>query len=319
MRDSDTFSISNLSESEEFAEFFIIIRRLTGIVTALAHPDGTLAKLLCPETEFSSLCQLICSSPQGRTACYATDKHYCAQVTKCKHGLRYFCHAGLVDFAVPVYIEDWHVATINCGQILPEKPSEKGFKKLCKKIMGIPVDMKKLHKVYFQSTYMPPEKLDMVLKLISFYADYFCEVGRRLHPANPSKNHPQINKAVNYLIEHFRDDISLQEISSSVDLCETYFSRLFTKVMGIPYTNYLNNLRLSEAKKLLEKTDWTITQISFNVGFNSLPYFNQTFRKSEKCSPSQYRKRNRDAIKPSPAKVGRAGKAFTMFDNQDNI
>jgi AraC-like DNA-binding protein/ligand-binding sensor protein len=296
MRDRSSFNISDLAESEEFAEFFTIVRQLTGIVTALAHPDGTLAKLLCPETEFNPLCRIILASSEGKIACDATNRFYCSQVTKSKRGLRYFCHAGLVDFAVPVYIEDWHIATINCGQTLSEKPSAKGFKKLCEKIEGIPVDMKKLHKVYFQSTYMPPEKLETVLRLISFYADYFCEVGRRLHPANQSKNHPQIIEAVKYLKEHFRDDVSLQDIASSVGLCETYFSRLFTKIIGVPYTHYLNNLRISEAKKLLEKTDWTITQIALDIGFNSLPYFNQIFSKFENCSPSQYRKNRAEEI-----------------------
>jgi len=291
MRDKDSFNISDLAESAEFAEFFAIIRQLTGIVPALASPDATWSKLLCPETEFNPLCQLLLASPEGRAACDATNKLYCGQVTKCKHGLRYFCHAGMVDFAVPVYIDDWHIATINCGQMLSEKPSKKGFKKLCEKINGIPTDIKELRKAYFKSAYMPMEKLETVLKLISFYADYFCEMGHRLHPANQSKNHPQIIEAVKYLKEHFRDDISLQEIASCAGLCETYFSRLFTKIMGIPYTHYLNNLRVSEAKKLLGKTDRTITQIAFDVGFNSLPYFNQTFQKFEKCSPSKYRKK----------------------------
>jgi AraC-like DNA-binding protein/ligand-binding sensor protein len=297
MRDKDSFNISDLAESEEFAEFFTIIRQLTGIVAALAHPNGTQAKLLCPETEFNPICQIIRASSEGRAACFATDELYCCQVTKCKRGIRYFCHAGLVDFAVPVYIEDWHIATINCGQTLSEKPSKNGFKQLCEKIKGIPVNLKKLRKAYFQCPYMPPEKVETVLKLISFYADYFCDVGHRLHPTNQSKNHPQIIEAVKYLKEHFRDDISLQELAFNVGLCETYFSRLFTKIMGIPYTHYLSNLRLSEAKKLLEKTDWKITQIAFDVGFNSLPYFNQTFRKLEKCSPSQHRKKYKSIIK----------------------
>lgn len=294
MLNKSTFNISDLAESEEFAEFFHIIRQLTGIVTALANPEGTRAKLLCPETDFNPICQAICSCPEGRVACDATNKLYCDRVARCKHGLSYFCHAGLVDFAVPVYIEDWHVATINCGQMLSEKPSEKGFQNLCQKIKTIPIDLKKLRKAYFKSPYMPPDKIESVLKLISFFANYFCEVGRRLHPSNQNQNHPKIINAVKYLKKNFRQDVSLREIASTVNLCETYFCRLFTKVMGVSYTHYLNQIRISEAKKLIEKTNWPITKIAYDIGFNSLPYFNQMFNKLEKCSPTQYRKKYKD-------------------------
>lgn len=289
MNNTKTFSIFDLAESKEFAEFFTIIQQITGIVVGLRHPNGDLAKLLCPETDYNPICQCILASPEGKVACDTTNKFYCGLLKKCKHGLHYFCHAGLIDFVVPIYIENWHIATINCGQLLPEKPSEKGFKGLCEKIKDIPVDIEELRKAYFQATYMPPDKLKWILRLISFFADYFCEVGCRLHSAHQVPQ-PHMTEAIRYLEENFREDISLAEIASSVGLCETYFSRLFSKTIGIPYTHYLINLRLGEAKKLLQKTDWTVTKIATDVGFKSLPYFNLVFRKSEKCSPIQYRK-----------------------------
>src|SRR3989339_381284 len=123
------FNVLDLVESEEFAEFFTILKKLTGIFMTLANPDGTTLKILYSEEELNPLCQVIHSSSQGKAVCAAVDKHYANQVTKCKHGLSYLCHAGLVDFVVPIYIEGWHIASIIGGQMLPEKPSAKGFKK----------------------------------------------------------------------------------------------------------------------------------------------------------------------------------------------
>ena len=296
----DSFNILDLAESNELAKFFAIMRQFHGIVIGLDNSRGKEVKWPFSEKDFNPLCQVIRSSPQGKAACDATDKHYCEEVLKCKHGLSYECHAGLIDFIVPIFIDNWHIASINGGQIPAEKPSKKGFKKLCEKLKGIPVDMKKLKKSYFHSIYMSPEKINMIIELVSFFADYFCEMGRRLHPSNYRQNHPKLLKALEYIKENFRDaDISLAEVASNAGLSKGYFCHRFTNIIGMPYKHYLNSLRLSEAKKLLDKTDWPITEIAFNVGFNSLPYFNQTFNKFENCSPSKYRKQHKAATKPA--------------------
>jgi len=284
-----TLTIDDLAESKEFEELCNILRQFTGIVVGLVHPDGKLAKLLCNESDFNPLCRLIGATSQGRDACQATDRFYANRVMAYKTGIHYFCHAGLVDFAVPVFIENRHIATISCGQILAENPSEKGFRELRRRLEKIPYDPKQLRKAYFNCPYMSAEKTRMLLRLLSFFANYFCEMGHRLHTTRKDSKYPEIQQAKDYIKDHFSDKLDLTEVAENVGLAPTYFSYLFTKVAGVNYSHYLNKLRLGEAKKLLKESDWSITKISLQTGFSSLPYFNQVFKKFENCSPTQYR------------------------------
>jgi len=289
MSRQDDFDISDLADSREFETFFMFVWKLTGIVPALAKPDCTPIKTFGAETDFNPICKLIQSTPQGKAACEASDKSHCNIAAQTRHGTRYLCHAGLVDFAIPIFVNNKHIATINCGQILPESNCQEGFNKLCQKLKNIPIDINKLRKAYRKSHYMPPEKLDLILDYLSFCAEYFCDIAHRLKSIHKDREPLSIIEAKEYVQKNFRDDISFSMVAEKVHLSRSHFSRLFHETSGITFTKFLNETRLTEAKKLLAKTDWPVTQISFEVGFNSLNYFNMTFKKYEQCTPTQYR------------------------------
>ena len=293
MLKSNLFDINYLAESQEFEMFFKIVRDLTGIATALTKPDGTLAKRLCQESEYNPICQLILATNEGRTLCYSTNQQYCKQIMKCKHGIHYLCHAGLIDFAIPIYIQGKHLATINCGQLLSEQPSEKGFKKLYANLKDIPIDIKELRKAYFSANYANSNKIEVIQALLSFFAEYFGEMGYRLHTTRYVNFSDPVLELQNFIKENFSDSITLNDAATMVGLSPAYLSRLFSKHTGVHFVEYLNNLRIDQATKLLIKTDWPITRIAMEVGFNSLSYFNQVFKLLQNCSPQQYRKKTR--------------------------
>lgn len=95
--------------------------------------------------------------------------------------------------------------------------------------------------------------------------------------------------AESYLKEHFRKDISLEEISSYVHLSPYYFSRIFKKEKGLNFVEYLTKLRIEEAKKLLRDSEEAIVNIAMIVGYNEPNYFSRVFRKLEGITPKQYR------------------------------
>jgi len=284
-----------LSESQEFLEFVKIIRDLTGIAVGLCYPtDVSKGKPFYQESELNPIRQLIRSNADGRAACNKTDSINCQQAYLLKHAVRYYCHAGLVDFAIPIYLKGNHVATISCGQVLAEAPSQKGFAQLLrhlKKIMtGTEIDTKALRKAYLNSTYMSPEKLDSTFKLLTLISEYFCEMGYQLNLASHNHSCPEIHAARQYIQKNSDKPIKLREVADYVGFSQGYFSRLFSKVTGDSFTSYVQKTRMERAKKLLTETNLSVTEIAFQAGFSSIQCFYQTFHKAENCSPSQYRK-----------------------------
>lgn len=100
-----------------------------------------------------------------------------------------------------------------------------------------------------------------------------------------------IEDAKDYINKNFNKNISLNEISGRLFINPYYFSQLFKKKTGENYQNYLINLRVSRAKKLLEETDLKIYEICELVGYADINHFNKIFERVTGIKPSEYKKR----------------------------
>lgn len=92
-----------------------------------------------------------------------------------------------------------------------------------------------------------------------------------------------------YINEHFKEEISLQTLSDLTYLNKYYLAHTFKNYKGISPINYLIQLRIEEAKLLLETTNNSIAKIASQTGFSSQSYFTQTFRKTTGLTPREYR------------------------------
>ena len=98
-----------------------------------------------------------------------------------------------------------------------------------------------------------------------------------------------------YLNEHFAENITLDTLSSLTYMNKYYMVHAFKKYKGLSPINYLIDRRISEAKRLLETTNHSVSKISQAVGFSSQSYFSQVFRKELGITPLQYRKQSEKA------------------------
>ena len=101
--------------------------------------------------------------------------------------------------------------------------------------------------------------------------------------------------AKTYIDEHYQKDLSLDEISRSLNISPYYFSRLFREEAGITFIEYLTGIRLSHAKQLLENDTIPVKDVCSAVGYQDPNYFSRLFRRAEGVSPSEYREGKRKA------------------------
>ena len=92
-----------------------------------------------------------------------------------------------------------------------------------------------------------------------------------------------------YIDEHFDEDLSLDLLAKTLNLNKHYFCRLFKSATGKTITDYLNFVRIKKAEELLKNGE-SITETSYKVGFASVTYFVQVFKKYKLCSPAVYKK-----------------------------
>jgi two-component system response regulator YesN len=94
-------------------------------------------------------------------------------------------------------------------------------------------------------------------------------------------------KALEYIGKHYKEDLSLEKIAAIVSLSPNYFSHLFKKSRGESFTEYLNKLRMQEAKKILSTGLYKVYQVADMVGYLDYKYFSSVFKKIRRGAAQQ--------------------------------
>jgi YesN/AraC family two-component response regulator len=117
-------------------------------------------------------------------------------------------------------------------------------------------------------------------------------------PAQPGMPHStvthsqyhKIQQAVLFINDNYRTDIRLAAAAREAGMSLAHFSRIFKKVMGLSYQNYLNGRRITKAKKLLRASAQSITEIAVSLGFADPTGFGRIFKKLTGHTPSAFRR-----------------------------
>ena len=137
--------------------------------------------------------------------------------------------------------------------------------------------------------------VERILKLISIL-DILSKKQIKLiapntfHNVVSRKSEVRINKVCLFIQNNFQNKIYLKEVADLIYLTESNFCKFFKKATGKTYSDYVNEIRINEASRLLIQSDKTISQISFECGFETLSYFNRVFLNKKGITPSVYRK-----------------------------
>ncbi len=100
-------------------------------------------------------------------------------------------------------------------------------------------------------------------------------------------------KALDYIAEHYMDNLSQQDVAQQCAISKNYLCSLFRKEMGVTFTHYVTGVRISKAKKMLTDTNMKVSEISKAVGFNDYAYFSKIFKENTGETLSGYRKKEK--------------------------
>lgn len=99
----------------------------------------------------------------------------------------------------------------------------------------------------------------------------------------------RINKIYEYVMQHFTQPISLDDISGILNMCPSTFCRYFRKHTRKNFTHFLNEIRIGHACKMLIEGDVSITEICFMSGYNNIAYFNRQFKAMKQMTPKAFK------------------------------
>ena len=131
---------------------------------------------------------------------------------------------------------------------------------------------------------------------IRLYITYMLNQAIELRDSISKKRYADIIKAAEKMIsEHYMsEEISLNSVADSVGMSPSYFSSVFSKESGKTFVEFLTETRMEKAKELLMCSALKTSEIGYEVGYKDPHYFSYIFKKTQGCSPKDYRARGKE-------------------------
>jgi len=125
----------------------------------------------------------------------------------------------------------------------------------------------------------------MMTALLRYYCGSKNELDRMIY-----HNVLRLRPVINYIDEHFREKIYIEELSAMINVSPDYFTKMFKESIGKTPIDYINAMRVNSAMDLLCTTDMPMTEIADSIGFCNPNYFHKIFKQYMMTSPLAYRK-----------------------------
>jgi YesN/AraC family two-component response regulator len=175
--------------------------------------------------------------------------------------------------------------------MLGEKPTPERFERFIDGAagQGAAANREMLKRAYFSAAVLTGQTHESAVKLLSFLAQHLGMLSIQVF-ISPQVAEPScINRARAYIHEHQSEKIHLAHVASVVNLNTFYFRKIFKRVTGLNFTDYVARVRIENSKVLLANAELSVAEIALASGFQTITHFNRVFKKHSGCSPTAFR------------------------------
>lgn len=203
------------------------------------------------------------------------------------------CVFGLWEMAVAVRLDSEVIGFLHSGQAFQQPPTPGQFERVQRLIVKVApeVPLDQARTLWFNSPVVGPQRWEALAVLLRVFGEHLSLISRQLALQAQHAEPPAITRARQFLEANYTERLSLNAVARVAHMSPFYFCKLFKRVTGLNYTDYLARLRVEKARNLLLNPNLKISEIAFEVGFQSLTHFNRMFKRLNGQAPSEYRRR----------------------------
>ena len=280
--------IEPLVGSKIYQEYERAFSEMTGLPMMLRSVESW--QLPHHDKKFENpFCGMLAGKSRSCAACLQTQQQLSETATH--EAKTVTCQAGLCDIAVPVRMGDQLIGFLTTGQVFRKKPTEAQFNRTLRLLAewGVKLDEEELRQAYFDTRVMSSKQHESVITLLTIFAEHLSMVSNQIVVREQNTESPVITRAKQFITDHQTEELSLEQVAKSVNTSKFYFCKMFKKATGINFTDYLSRVRTERAKNLLLNPNLRVSEIAYEVGFQSLTHFNRVFKRILGRSPTDYR------------------------------
>jgi AraC-like DNA-binding protein/ligand-binding sensor protein len=282
--------VEKLTRSAIYRDYARAFSMTTGLAVAL-RPVEHWGLALHGTPNENPFCALMARSNRVCAACLEVQRKLTQKVGDRSRTVT--CFAGLSDSAVPIRIGDQLIGFLQTGQVLLRQPSKFRFDRAARKLVdwGVHVDLRKVREAYFHSRVITKEQYSSMLRLLEIFGRHLSILSNQIAIESSATEPAAVARAKHFIAQNQDSAICLASVAKAVNTSTFYFCKLFKRTTGLTFTDYLARVRIERAKKLLLDPNRRVSEVAYDVGFQSLPHFNRVFRRVAGESPTNYRRR----------------------------
>ncbi len=207
-----------------------------------------------------------------------------------------FSIAGVATTRFPVKVGKTLVAVLRTGGVRLAPASAEAFAPVAGAMLDSDrsaAEIEAERKEFIKLPVYAPARYEAALAMIKSFAFQLGESAHRLLFANAQHEPEPVRHAKAFIMAHLAEQMSLEAVASEVNVSPFHFCKIFKRSTGMTFTDFVNRARVEKAKRKLMRPEARITEVAYDVGFQSLSHFNRSFRRIVSESPTEFRSRMR--------------------------
>jgi AraC-like DNA-binding protein/ligand-binding sensor protein len=281
--------INMLLRSRLFGDYETVFTKATGLPLTL-RPVEFWQLAHHGKKHENPFCALLAERPATLAVCLKAHEDMIDHTGLLPHTVT--CPFGLTETAVPVKLGTRVIGYLRIGQVLRHAPAKSDESKVVQELKRHRAPFtQELRKAWEKNPLILPDRYNAIVRLLSFFAEQLSALANQLVIESQNVELPLVIKAREYIEKHKTEELSLADVAKAAGSSVFHFCKVFHKATGLKFTDYVARVRLEDARNRLLNPNLRVSEIAYDVGFQSLTQFNRTFKRVFGQSPTKFRVR----------------------------
>jgi AraC-like DNA-binding protein/ligand-binding sensor protein len=281
--------IDMLCRSRLFRDYETVFTKATGLPLAL-RPLEYWQHEHHNKTNENPFCRMLAERPATLAVCLQSHAEIVQHTGTTPRTET--CPFGLTETAVPVRLGEQTIGFLRIGQVLRRSAIQADKTRAAGKLAECRVPFKGAIRNAWEATpIIPKDKYSAIVRLLTFFAEQLSALTNQIVLEKQNAEPLLVQKAREYINKHKMESLSLTAVAKVAGASVFHFCKVFHKATGLKFTDYVARIRLEDARTQLLNPNRRVSEVAYDVGFQSLTQFNRMFKRVFGQSPSEFRKR----------------------------
>ncbi len=279
--------IDMLRRSRLFRDYENVFTKATGLALTLRPLEFWQLAHRGKKHE-NPFCAMLAEHPKSLAVCLQAHQEMIDHTGLLPHTVT--CPFGLTETAIPVKLGADTIGYLRIGQVLRHTPAKADTNKVTREVERAGLKFNgALRKAWEKNPLIPPDKYNAIIRLLSFFGEQLSALTNQLVVERQNAEPPLIQKAREYIGKHKMEPLHLADVAKAAGASVFHFCKVFHKSTGLKFTDYVARVRLEDARTQLLNPNKRISEVAYDVGFQSLTQFNRMFKRVFGQSPTDFR------------------------------